>query len=133
MNRDVPKRNDLSPRRPGMGLSELSGQASARLSDQRQPMQRSALQYFISEERVSSGAPIALEVMDRLENIQETKPIASHRATASRSTSAATVGRRPRLETTSTCLPNAASSSRESPVRSSNERPGSKSTSRSTS
>ena len=68
---------------------------------------------------------------DLLDGIQQTEAIRPHSETASRITSDARRGLSPRLETTSTLQPNTVSRSSHNPVRSSSDRPGSKSTTKS--
>src|ERR1039458_4452190 len=128
MDHDVAEGNDLGPRNLGVSFAKRGRQAPASFTQQRQAMQYCALNQEVAEKRVPALLAKPGNQFDLLDSIEKTEAVRPHNETASRITSDARRGLSPRLETTSTLQPNTPPTPSNQPVRSSRDRPGSKST-----
>jgi hypothetical protein len=91
-------------------------------------MQYCTLHHDIAEESVAALLGELGDQFDLFDCVQDAETVSIHSGAASRMTASAKRGFSPRLETTSTLQPSTVSRSSHMPVKSSNERPGSKST-----
>src|ERR1017187_8524799 len=125
---NVAECDDLQPGNLGMRFSKLMRHSAARFPEESQTVQDSALDQNVAEECFPSVFGELGDHFDLFCGVEETEAVRPHKETASRVTSDARRGLSPRLETTSTLHPRTASRSSHRPVRSSSDRPRSKST-----
>src|SRR5260370_6386872 len=128
VDNNIPERNDLGPRNVGVRLAHFRGNRATGFAEQRQTVQDRALDQIIVNERFPALFGKFRDQLRLFDSVEKTESIGPHSDTASRITSDARRGLSPRLATTSTLPPRAASRSSHKPVRSSRDRTGSKST-----
>src|SRR5260370_31449724 len=126
VDNNIPERDDLGPRNVGVRLAHFRGNRATGFAEQRQTVQDRALDQIIVNERFPALFGKFRDQLRLFDSVEKTESIGPHSDTASRITSDARRGLSPRLETTSTLQPSAASRSSHKPGRTRTARPGPK-------